>query len=193
MFHDELNKVKINNSLIGSQILADSLFIQSNHVVLMNVKLESDIFENAHKTEMNTIAKIVSVIAFGRVTRHSSVRYSIIISNVETTDVKAAGNKNKALKIVPLGICKKIFGRGIKTNLGPAVGSIQKVKTAGKSVKPTSKAIIVSVAEIETVVVVKFSFLLMYEAYVNKGPIPTFNEKNECPKSSKTAGMTLSS
>lgn len=146
MFHDELNKVKINNSLIGSQILADSLFIQSNHVVLMNVKLESDIFENAHKIEMNTIAKIVSVIAFGRVTRHSSVRYSIIISNVETTDVKAAG-----------------------------------------------KAIIVSVAEIKTVVVVKFSFLLMYEAYVNKGPIPTFNEKNECPKSSKTAGMTLSS
>ena len=88
----------------------------------------------------------------------------MITSKIETTEVKAAINNNKknnAPKITPPGICKKTFGKVMKTKPGQAVGSIPNANTAGKMASPASKAIIVSAAAIERVTDVKFSFLLM--------------------------------
>ena len=86
----------------------------------------------------------------------------MITSKIETTEVNAAINnkkKNSAPKMTPPGICKKTFGKVMKTNPGPDVGSIPKAKTAGKMASPPNKAIIVSAAAIDKVVEVKFSFL----------------------------------
>ena len=59
---------------------------------------------------------------------------------MDVSAAKARSTKKTSDQRLPKGSCSNMFGRVMKTNSGPAVGSIPKLKTAGNTMMPANTA-----------------------------------------------------
>ncbi len=167
-------KLSVKNSIkLPSEILPASL----NHGRLSDTApCDSEYPTPTTKASTPTI-----IVAFFLVILNSSDAYATTPSIIEIALVNAAKNrrtKNNSPNISPKGISANTAGSAINANPAPIPISVPVAATAGIIASAARSAIVVSITQIDAVLLTKFSLFLRYEPYVTIILIPRDSEKN---------------
>lgn len=132
--------------------------VKSNRLKNVNEKILTSAIGpklNAHRLPRIMLSPITVPEAFFRDHKNRSEQNDVEISAIDIVDVSDAmksNMKNIGASIAPPGIAPKMAGRVSKTSVGPAVGDIPKLNTAGNMMMPDRIATRVSNAAMLTAV-----------------------------------------